>query len=372
MVFIGIQNSQTTHCDKYTPTPLRTGYERVIAHRTPPLYASTAREDGKVTIVTDKTVTVQYKSGEIAQFPIGRQFGRWSGHDIPQDLITELKEGQSLKKGDVITYNERYFQRDTLDPSQVLFKMNMMAYVSMIEMEDTLEDSSVISPALAERLITTATHVRNVKVSFDQEIRNLVKVGEQLESESILCTIHNRLEGNTDVFDDKALSTLSHLSTASPKAKLKGNVDKIDVFYTGELEDMSPSLRQLAEESDSRVRRTYKELGKKAVDGRVDVGHRVDGHPMALDEAVVRLYITGPETMGEGDKMVFANQMKSVVGRVMSGINKTETNVPIDAMFGYQSFANRIALSPELLGTTNTLLIEIGRRAVAAYRGEKA
>ncbi len=367
---ISVQNSQTTHCENYKPSPIRTGYERVVIHRSEGLYGKVAKEDGKVISITDKTITVEFKGGEKGQYLIGRQFGRWSGHDIPHDITTDLKEGQSFKKGDPLIYNTRYFQRDTLDPSQVLFKMSTLAYTALMEKETTLEDSSALSQEMADKLVTMATHIRNIKVTFDQEIRNLVQVGDKLESESILCTIHNRVEGNSDVFDDEAINTLSNLSSSTPLAKMTGVVDKIEVFYTGEIEDMSTSLQHLVEASDRDIRRTYKELGKKAVDGRVDVGFRVDGHPMALDEAVVRLYVTGPETFGEGDKLVFSNQLKSVTGEIMSDVNETESGIPLDAIFSYQSVANRITLSGELIGTTNSLLLEIGRRAVAAYRGK--
>ena len=367
---LSIQNSQTTHCENYKPSLLRTGYERVVIHRSEGLYGKVAKDDGKVISITDKTITVEFKNGEKGQYLIGRQFGRWSGHDIPHDITTDLKEGQSFKKGDPLIYNTRYFQRDTLDPSQVLFKMSTLAFTALMEKETTLEDSSALSQEMADKLVTMATHIRNIKVTFDQEIRNLVQVGDKLESESILCTIHNRVEGNSDVFDDEAINTLSNLSSSTPLAKMTGVVDKIEVFYTGEIEDMSTSLQHLVEASDRDIRRTYKELGKKAVDGRVDVGFRVDGHPMALDEAVVRLYVTGPETFGEGDKLVFSNQLKSVTGEIMSDVNETESGIPLDAIFGYQSVANRITLSGELIGTTNSLLLEIGRRAVAAYRGK--
>lgn len=368
---ISVQNSQTTHCEGYKPSPIRTGYERVLIHRSEGLYGKVASDDGKVTAITDNTISVLMRDGRTEQYQIGRQFGRWSGHDIPHDLVTDLKVGQSFKKGDPLVYNKRYFQRDLLDPSQVIFKMSLMGYVALMETENTLEDGSVVSGKLAERLVTMATHVRNIKVTFEQEIRNLIKLGEKLESESILCTIHNRMEGNSDVFDDAAISTLSHLASTSPKAKLVGTVDKIEVFYTGELEEMSASLRDLALDSDQKIRRQYKELGKKAVDGRVDVGYRVDGHPLAMNEAVVRVYVTGPESMGEGDKIVFGNQLKSVVGSVMSDINETVSGQPIDAIYSYQGVANRIALSVEMMGTTNTLLMEIGKRAVAIYRGKK-
>jgi len=77
--FISVQNSQTTHCEGYTPVPCRTGYERVLAHRTDDLFAKTARTDGSVTAVSDKVVTVTYTDGEVVNYEIGRRFGIWSG-----------------------------------------------------------------------------------------------------------------------------------------------------------------------------------------------------------------------------------------------------------------------------------------------------
>lgn len=55
----------------------------------------------------------------------------------------------------------------------------------------------------------------------------------------------------------------------------------------------------------------------------------------------------------------------------MSGINETESGIPIDAIFGYQSIANRIVLSAEIMGTTNALLKLISKDVVDIYRAER-
>ena len=57
-----------------------------------------------------------------------------------------------------------------------------------------------------------------------------------------------------------------------------------------------------------------------------------------------------------GDKFVFGNQMKTIIGRVMSKEIKSETDEVIDAVFGFQSISNRIVNSLLSIGTTNTLL----------------
>lgn len=370
VLMTSVQNSQTTHCEHYTPMPLRTGYDRVIAHRSDALFAKTARTDGVVDNVTDKVITIKYKDGETVSYELGIKHGVWAGHYIPHEIVTELKKGSKVKPGDVLLYNKKYFTRDTLDKNQVILKTGVLAHVAFMERTDTLEDSSTISQILADKLVTQTTYIRNIKVTFGTEIRNLLKEGEQVDAESILCTLHSTSEGNNDIFSDESLSTLSMVSSSTPRAKNKGVINKIEVLYTGEMEDMSTSLRHIAELSDSKLRRFNKEMGRKAVDGRVDVGFRIDGHPLEQDAAVIKVYIVGPTAMGVGDKVVYFNQMKSVVGSVTTGINETESGVPIDVFFAYQSLSNRIVLSAEVIATTNTLLLLTGQRAVAAYRGK--
>jgi hypothetical protein len=66
-------------------------------------------------------------------------------------------------------------------------------------------------------------------------------------------------------------------------------------------------------------------------------------------------------------KGVFANQLKTVFGRVMPVAPKTQSGVEIDAIFGAESVDARIVRSPFIIGTTTTLLNVIAKKAVEAY-----
>lgn len=365
--FISVQNSQTTFCTGYKALPVRTGYERVLAHRTDSLFAKTAAMDGIVDNITDKVISIKYTDGSVKTYELGKRFGTWAGSTIPQPIVTNLAVGKKVKKGDVICYNTNYFQQDALDSSQVIFKAGVLARTMMCEITDTIEDSSALTERLAKELITRATEVRYVTVRFDQEIRNLLSVGEDVDPETILCTLHTASSGNTDIYDEKSLDTLALINTPTPKAKYKGTIDKIDVLYTGEMDDMSLSLRHLAEASDNKLRKFNKQMGGKAIDGRVDVGYRADGKPMELDSAVIKIYITTDVSMKGGDKIVFGNQMKSVSCRIMSGDITSADGKPIDAKFAQQSITNRIARSFEVIGTTTTLALLISDAVVKAY-----
>ena len=365
--FASIQNSQTTHIENSTPMPVRTGYEKVLAFRTDDIYAKTAAEDGVVESVTDKAIAVKYASGIVASYELGRRFGKWSGKTIPHELKTELKTGQKFKAGQLLAYNAKFFTLDSLTPGMATYKTGVLARTVLWESPDTFEDSCALTKEFASQLTTLSTHTRTVRVKFDQEIRNLLKVGSTVESDDILCIIHSASEGSADLFDEKSLDTLKLISQLTPKARYTGTIEKVEVLYCGDIEEMSHSLKTLANRSDQDLYRLCKELHKRPVDGSVNAGYRVDGVPMDEDTAVIRVYITGPTSMGVGDKLVFANQMKSIVGRLMIGHQTSEDHQPIDASFGFLSVANRIVNSAPLIGTTNTLLVALGQMALAAY-----
>jgi hypothetical protein len=355
-----------------TPTPLRTGYERVIAHRTDDLYATTAKQKGKVVDVSEKHVIVEYKDGSRQTIELGRRFGTFAGAVIPHSLTCELKAGQTVNEGDVIAYNTNFFQRDRLDPKQVIWKAGVLAKVAFMESPDTLEDSSAISTSLAEKLSSDMSKIRIIRASFDQELRNMVKVGDEVDIESILCTIENPVGGGGSLFDEESLNTLKAVSSLTPKAKTIGRVERIEVLYNGDKEDMSDSLKKVASQSDRDISQRAEVAGKPKTNGRVDGTYRIENRSLDPDSLAIKIYITGPVSAGVGDKGVFASQMKTVIGRVMTGVNRTESGDDLDAIFGYDSLTGRILLSPVLMGTTNTLLRIIGQKAVAAYRGKDA
>ena len=168
------------------------------------------------------------------------------------------------------------------------------------------------------------------------------------------------------------MRTLKSIASQTPRAKYHGKVERIEVFYNGDIEDMSESLQAIAKAGDrDRVKRN-KALEKEGVlTGRVDSSMRIDGNPLEIDHIAIKLYLTGLVPAAVGDKGVFGNQLKTIFGTIMDGVNSTANDdVPIDAVFGYKSIFNRIVLSPQLQGTTNVLLGLIGKETARAYYGE--
>lgn len=77
-----------------------------------------------------------------------------------------------------------------------------------------------------------------------------------------------------------------------------------------------------------------------------------------------RLQVT---TVGDIRKGVFGNQLKTVVGRFLTGVNETEDGQPIEAIQGMKGIQDRIVTSMKLQLTTNTLLRVIGENWARKY-----
>jgi hypothetical protein len=366
--FVAIQQAHTVACTGYHAPTVRTGAEETIAHRVTDLFAYTAKKPGKITLRTPRSIVVQYDDGELRGVQLGRRYGAAAGLHIPHQIESEMAVGDTVEEGDAIAYNTGFFEPDLFNPKRVIMKNYMTATTVIWEDDVTLEDASSISSRVAEKLTTQTSKHKNIKVSFGDSISKLVPVGEKVTYESVLCIIQDKVVADSGVFNEQSVETLRVMDQQNPTAGMKGTVERIEVYYHGDVEDMSPSLRALAEKSDAQFRLQAKELGKPQYTGEVDSGFRIDGTPLTLDFAIIRVYITGSNPNGMGDKGVFFNQIKTVFsGKIRDGM-VSEDGEEIDGGFGAQSIDCRIVNSPSIIGSTNTLLKILTKKMIQAYR----
>lgn len=369
VAFVTHQNSHTVAAIGYEQSRVRTGYEYVLGQRTGSMFCASAKQDGKVLSVDDAGIVVEYKDGTTKGFALGRQYGKAEGSVYPHDIVCNMKPGQSFKKGDVVCYNTGFFEKDVLDPKAIVYKGSLIAKTVFYESAQTLEDSSAISVAFGKRMSTYTTKIKSYTVEFTQSLRNIVKPGQAVDPNSILMLIEDEITASSTAFDEKSLELLTSLSKAAPRSGYLGTVDKIEVFYHGDKADMSPSLKLLADASDRRMMQERKAQGLPPINGSVNDDYRVEGTPLILDKAEVRIYLNVGNGCGSGDKLIFSNQLKSTIGEVMDYTMTTEDGQEIEAVFGFRSNANRIIASAMMMGTTATLLKVVDAKAVNMYFG---
>ncbi len=366
--FISIQHSHGVAAENYKVMPLSTGYEQVLAHRVDPMFAVAAEQEGKVTDVGETHLTVEYKDGSSVKIELGTVYGTVNGTHVPQRIESDLIKGQKFKAGHILSWNTGFFERDYDDNTQVNWKAGALVNVALMESVDTLEDSCAVLEKLGAGLSTEITAVRNIVIDFEQGILNLVKVGDEVDLETILCTLEDQLTANNSLIDSESAESLKALGQLNPKAKNKGVVEKIEVLYNGDKADMSSSLKTIVNRADKERAERVKSLSlEDATTGQVNEPINVEGRRLVMDQAVIKIYITKSLPAGVGDKAVLGNQLKTIIGRVMTGTNETESGEPIDVIFGRQSIANRIVLSPDIMGTTNRVLEVLSKKVADEY-----
>lgn len=369
--FISIQNSSSTFAVGYTPMPLGTGYERVMSRRTGvtgDLWSKIADKDGEVIGIKNNIITVKYANGETDVVELGTRHGTWAGKTVPHEVITDLKVGDKVKKGSPIAYNKHYYRKDSLYPDQVIFMNSTLARVVLWESDATFEDSSAMSEELAARLMTKFTKPRSVSVNFDFDIRDVKNVGDKVEADDFLCSIYPPLSSDAaNRHDEVSREVFEKISSDSPRAKKKGVITSISVRYSGDIEEMSESLREFVEHHDGELARKRKQMKQPIVDGSVSPNVRINGTEVGNNKVVIEFKIDYNLAMVGGDKVVWAHQLKSVPCEVLTGKLETLSGVKIDGIFGALSIEDRMVRSVYFMGTTNRLLSKTGEDACGIF-----
>lgn len=301
-VFSGVQQSHTLSASNYRSLPVRTGYDQKLFARQTDMFGASAEDEGVVEEVSSYAIKVRYKNGKIRTVELGQQFGHDGSLTVPHEIVTNLKVGAKVKKGDVLAYNSGFWEPDQTYPGQLAYRYGLLARIAIMENPYTFEDSTAVSKSLADKTQLKTTYVKEVVVDFGQSIHKLAKPGTELKVDDPLCYIEDSITSDSGMFDENSIDLLRNLSKSSPRSPVIGRVDKVEIFYNGDKEDMSESLRKLANMSDTVLVNRQKALGKKAYTGEVDETYRVDGNPLGLNQAVIVFNITTEQGLTSGDR----------------------------------------------------------------------
>lgn len=339
-----------------------TGYETIIPIKAGSKFATVAEEEGVVTKVTKSEVTVKYKTkGEVKYRLYSWTTKEEAGSCYTHELVTSLEEGTELVKDDTITYDRLFFEPCIFEPKRVIYKQGCMVNMALFEDPETAEDSTAISERLNEQLGTTVTKVKSFVLDKDDNILDLIQIGKKIEPNDRLYTVLNSDLPIDGKLDSKSLGILKDLGSSSPKAKLKGIVSKIVVYYNFDKESASDSVKSLIDWSDKILK------GNTGFTGRVNNNYSIAGVPLEQDKFEIKIYIDITERMGTGDKCIIGNQLKCTVGEVFGYDMKTEDGTDIDILFSNRAISARIVTSPNIIGTTSTLLKRVESDVIKMY-----
>ena len=355
------------------PMRMRTGYEMVIPQKTSGVFIGKAKRKGKITNIDSSTnlVTVQYDNNTTDIFEFGNINGESSGmivnHTI--SIVPGLKVGSVVKPDEVIVYHNEFFQHDPVT-KQLAWCHGIPTTVAIMAKDVTLEDSNMISLELAKKLEFNSIYVRPIQVNTDMVIVNFADIGTKVNYDDTLIKL--RYEDTIDVIGEVD-ELFEDLKQVEYRSKHDGVVISIQVYYAAD--KLNDSLTKFINRITYKSRRraniakgTAKEDEFSAV-SVVPVGTRIRGVQIGESDLLVVFNIRSNVKCGIGDKIIFDNSLKSVIGRVESNPTTTEEGVVVDAVFSASSVFNRIILSPIISGVCDSVLKSAEEDVIKMYFG---
>lgn len=374
--FISIQYSHVMNTECVDRNRIRTGYERVIAHRVSDNFAATAEQDGKVTKIDNvaKLMEVTYKDGTKTVFKIGDHYELAESIVIQNNIKPNFKEGDTFKKDDVLTYNEGYFNRDYFT-GQVDMSTGVMANLCLLETDTTLEDATEISESLSKKLAINPVNERVVTMSAKSQIFTMAKIGDHVKVTDPLCIFDEEPltqdPGLTE--DEDALAILGDISKSAPTAKFSGEIVHIAVYCGCEVSEMSPSVANVVKAAyvettaQAKLAKDTARANEFVKPTIVPKGSRFKGIEFDEDTVMIIFYIKERIVHGVGDKLVLCNQLKSTVAAVFPKPVTTESGIPIDVLYSQKGVNSRKVLSPFLTGILSRLVEKVEKDVVDEY-----
>lgn len=354
----------------YQQSAIRTGYEYLVPSKTGTTFALMAPDDGVVTDITKNKITVTYKNGKTESYSIGDTHTTHEGVVYRNELVTNLTKGNKFKKNEPIYYHDGFFEPDWLDKTRLVYKQNRTVNVAISSASETYEDSNAISYALSQEMKTVVLKERKYTLAFDTNIDKLVKVGDEVFPNTTLF-IDTGDTDNANNLSELSLSLLDTITSISPRAKYKGVVDRIEIKYNGDIDDMSPTLKVLANRLDRDIYERTKGTKYEARNNKVSGEYASEGKKLTLDTLELKILIRVDINMGVGNKLVVGNNAKSVTGKVINyPMVGSVTGTNVDLQMSLSTFVYRVTVSPFLTGTANKLIDGVSKKVADIYFGK--
>lgn len=348
---------------------LRTGYERVVAHRSSSSFTGIAKHNGVVEKVDKKLhmVRVKYENDEIDVFSYEDRYTGSSGLVMEQKMRITVEEGAKVKQGDVLIYNPQFFKKDPYS-TQVDWKHGVMLNVCIAEFNTTLQDASCISRRAGDRFGITPAEPVVIILDSNSMVHDIVQVGQHVERGAPLITVEDGDLGEVlkvNTMSEDTLEMIQELQRNKEIAPISGTIAKIDAYYGCPTTDMHPTLGDVVKSIEKH--KLAKHKFSKGTDAEYD--YPLVG-PLPKNEkyknvdfnehtVVLEIFITETIGTGIGDKLVYDSSLKSVISDVIDEPMITPSGVEVDAVFSGSGINRRTITSPLITGTIQRVLEKV-------------
>lgn len=382
---ISYTSGQSVHGikSKYSvPNLVRSPVDKIIANVTSDTFAPKAKSDGVIEAIDEKygKIFVKYDDGNIETISIGTNYVTNSSFLLDTKLVSNVKTGQKIKKGEVIAYDKEYFQKEGND---LIYKQGPIAFLCIHESDTTEEDSSFISEEFSNKMTTDVTNCKDIILTPNTNLISYKKIGDHVLNADPLMVFEYADDSSNikiiellgEIDEETKLETMQK----APRAEEPGEIVNMKVYWTIPLEDMTPSLRAFVEDYIKKLKseinaeeKITKKPSKKRLELEMAVpkAGRLKRYLVPEEGAVIVEYFTSHEQgMSIGDKTSNNTSIKSIIMDVIEQENApyTESGLVLDGQISLLSIQARHVLSITYVGMISKILHDYSKEMANYY-----
>lgn len=393
---IGFLSSQTKHLvpgRAFDVPMVGTGMECAMPYKVSSVFGYKAKQNGKVIKVdNDKGfLLVKYKDGTTDRVDFGAKYVRNSDFYLANNIDVDVKEGQNIKEGQILTHNKDYFKKTM---GRLVYAQGAMARVAVAEGEVTEEDSSAISWRLSNKLATTIIKKKQIVLNHNANIVSFMKKGEHVTYGDPLMIYEDSKDSDADMallnllgdVGDDVLNTISRHQAA---ANYSGIIHDIHVYWTIDPDLMGDSTKKFVKQYINKLNEEIKEeealtgtISKRRVETQVSkplnaYANRINGVLVPKEGCIIVEYFIEHEAdRRPGDKVAVMPALKSVIHKVMEKdecamrINPNSKFNVIDDITSNIGLNARMVCSTYLDGFLSKILFERGKQIAEEFDKE--
>jgi hypothetical protein len=388
---IGFASGQTKHvipADHLTPQVIGTGFEQSIIYKIGNDFGYKAKDDGQVVAVNreNKFAVIKYKDNSTARVEYGERYHRNSDFFLSNNLDIAVKEGDLVKKGELITYNKDFFKKHM---GRLMYTQGVVARIAITEGEVTEEDSSGITQRLADKLNSTVIKRRQIVLGVNSNIIRSAEKGEHIVYGDPLLVFEDQKDAGSDaailaLLGDANEKVLDSISRHKSSADYTGEIIDIKVYWTVPPEHMSEScaafVRKYIRSINKQINfeeNAAKAGSRKRIETQVTVPNRdrINGMEMPKEGGIlVEYYIKHSAGKRGGDKVTMNSSLKTVICQVIPDeLAPRRLNgrfKQIDMIFSFIGINARQVTSVWFSGFTAKIIVEEGKRFAEEFFNE--
>lgn len=384
------QQKHVTAIDDADPFIVTNGVDKIMHGLVSDRFCFKAKQAGVVTEIDKENniMIVQYADGENDVVNIGPEQAKNSGGGffIVNQLSPALKVGDKFIKDEAIAFNDKYFTKDMF--GNITFMSSAMVNVALLTSYYTYEDSTAITERLANRMATDVVMNKNVVLNPNTNISSIVKIGDKVKVGQPLIVFEENMTDDPDItkmlakVGDDIQEEINDIGRSIVKSSYAGYIHDIKIYYTCELDEMTPTMRKIVDQYRGKLRKAKKKI-ETARPGNprnkimlppdekiVAMKGKVKGE--FIDNGIlIEFYIRYKDIMAIGDKLTYYTALKGIVGEIIPYGKEPylldDPEEKVDAFLSHISVDARMTTSPIIAGVINKVFIELKKKMKDIY-----